>query len=138
MNANSKITLGEDISDLISLTEMVDKFRETYSLSKEVCYNIHLVCEELFVNFITHSAATDYSKQFSIELALHDKDLTITVYDNGHPFNPLSADLPDLTADLDDRSFGGLGIYLVRHWADNVSYEYQDKMNRIVIKKLVK
>ena len=43
-------------------------------------------------------------------------------------FNPLlDAPKPDLDAEVEDRTVGGLGIYLVRTMMDEVRYERQAK-----------
>ena len=38
----------------------------------------------------------------------------IDFIDNGVPFDPLAAETPDLQAELEQRSVGGLGIFLIR------------------------
>lgn len=42
---------------------------------------------------------------------------------SSNAYNPLLAPEPDLTADIDERAIGGLGIHFVRKLADEVRYE---------------
>ena len=51
------------------------------------------------------------------------KRLTVTITDDGVPFNPLSVERPDTDLSLEDREFGGMGIHLVRNLVDDVSYQ---------------
>ena len=49
--------------------------------------------------------------------------------------NLLSNKAPDITAPVEDRPIGGLGIFLVRKTMDDVSYEYRNGKNILRIKK---
>jgi serine/threonine-protein kinase RsbW len=46
--------------------------------------------------------------------------VTLTVEDDGPPFDPLAYPQPDLDAELGERLAGGLGIHLVRRLMDDV------------------
>jgi len=65
------------------------------------------------------------NREHNIEVrmaALVGKRLTVTITDDGVPFNPLSVEAPDTDLSLEDREVGGLGIHLVRNLVDDVSY----------------
>jgi anti-sigma regulatory factor (Ser/Thr protein kinase) len=65
-----------------------------------------------------------------------DKErLTVTLIDDGPPFDPFSEAAPDVTLSVEDRVIGGLGIHLVRKLMDEVSYERRDGQNVVVLKK---
>lgn len=70
-----------------------------------------------------------------ITLRLGEKTVDAEIADDGKPFDPLVADTPDLTLDIDERPIGGLGIHLVRKLMDGVSYEYDGGKNRLRISK---
>ena len=53
--------------------------------------------------------------------------------DNGKPYNPLDANEPDITASAEERSIGGLGIFMVRKMMDNVEYMYKDGQNVLTL-----
>jgi sigma-B regulation protein RsbU (phosphoserine phosphatase) len=61
--------------------------------------------------------------------------LTVTISDDGLPFNPLSAKAPDTKASLEDRDIGGLGIHLVRSMVDDVSYHRRIDKNVLTLVK---
>jgi serine/threonine-protein kinase RsbW len=50
-------------------------------------------------------------------------DLTITILDHGKPFNLKTVPAPNLTAELEDRACGGLGVYIIRQLMDRVDYK---------------
>jgi serine/threonine-protein kinase RsbW len=55
--------------------------------------------------------------------------------DDGRPFNPVAAPEPDTTKSLEERSLGGLGIYLVRKLMDGLEYQRQAGKNLLLMKK---
>ena len=50
-------------------------------------------------------------------------------------FNPLRHADPDISADIDHRGIGGLGILMVKKMMDDVSYEYADGRNILTVLK---
>ena len=61
--------------------------------------------------------------------------MTIQFLDNGKPYNPLEKEDPDVTLSAEERSIGGLGIFMVKKSMDSLDYEYQDGKNILTIKK---
>ncbi len=96
---------------------------------KQIC----LAIEEVTVNIVRHSKA---SRKSSIKIALDARYnvLTIHVYDQGIPFNPLDAKYPDLDSSIMDRKIGGLGIFLTRQLIDEIEYERTKQGNHLTLK----
>ena len=61
--------------------------------------------------------------------------VTITFIDRGIPYDPLKKEDPDITLSANERSIGGLGIFLTKKIADNISYEYKNGQNILKIRK---
>ena len=53
--------------------------------------------------------------------------------DNGQPFDPTQDSWPDVTSSLTARPVGGLGLHLVKKFADSLSYEFTDGWNRVTL-----
>ena len=65
------------------------------------------------------------------------KAASVTLIDEGIPFDPLQKEDPDITLSAEERKIGGLGIYMVKHIMDAVEYKYEDGHNIIrIIKKI--
>ena len=69
-----------------------------------------------------------------IRLAVGD-EIRIEFEDSGKPYNPLEKADPDITAGVEEREIGGLGIFMVKKFMDTVEYEYKDGKNILTIKK---
>ena len=96
---------------------------------------IDLAVEELFVN-IAHYAYTD-GGDVTIQCAVSDEPhiLTIVFRDSGRQFDPLAKPDPDVTAAIDERGIGGLGIFLTKKYMDSVEYAYTNGQNVLTLKK---
>jgi anti-sigma regulatory factor (Ser/Thr protein kinase) len=55
----------------------------------------------------------------------------VTVVDDGHDFDPLSAVEPDLVADPDSRPIGGLGVHMMRKLTDSLAYRRTSAGNEL-------
>ena len=53
----------------------------------------------------------------------------IEFIDTGRPFNILALPPPDLTADIDRRHVGGLGVLFIRTLMDHVTYRRDGNQN---------
>ncbi len=97
---------------------------------------IDLVVEEIFVNIANYAYGDKNGKVWiSCELDSETNMLTIVFEDKGIPFDPLSKDDPDITAPIEERPIGGLGIFITKKLMDEATYKNEKGKN---ILKLVK
>lgn len=90
---------------------------------------IELATEEAVVNVINY-AYDDNTGNIEITCKPEgDKDFEIEIIDSGRPFNVLSVKGPDLTSDIEDRSIGGLGVFFMKQFMDDVKYRREDGKN---------
>ena len=71
----------------------------------------------------------------TVEVELDQERVTVTITDDGPPFDPFRQAAPDTTLSVDERPIGGLGIHLVRELMDEVSYQRRDGQNVVVLVK---
>ena len=101
-----------------------------------VLNQIELATEEIFVNIAHYSGSAEAEISCSYNIAGDGKGtLTMIFKDKGKPFNPLAKADPDLTLSAEERSIGGLGIFLTKKFMDSVEYEFADGMNILRISK---
>jgi len=84
---------------------------------------LKLIFDELLNNVISYAYRDDAEHDIETRVELTGKRLTVTISDDGVPFNPLSLATPDTNLSLEEREIGGLGIHLVRNLVDDVSYQ---------------
>lgn len=111
-----------DAAHLAQLTAFLQQFCSSAELPPAQVLAFELALEEVFMNVVMHGTTAGALRLVEVSLALSGDGLTMTVEDDGPGFDPLSLPAPDVTASLADRRVGGLGVLLVRHMMDTVSY----------------
>jgi anti-sigma regulatory factor (Ser/Thr protein kinase) len=135
MSGQMDIFLQAKLAELEKLNKMTESFAKENSLSGSIALNINLVCEELFSNFLKYGTTGSKLHRMHIKLSLKDSQLTIIMRDNGGLFNPLEMESPNINLGIVERPIGGLGIYLVQTWADELEYQYENGENIVTLKK---
>jgi serine/threonine-protein kinase RsbW len=90
---------------------------------------IELALEEALVN-ICQYAYVDGTGTVEIRCTRDDSpQFLIELVDTGPPFNILTLPSPDLTAEVERRQVGGLGVLFIRTLMDHVTYRRDDNQN---------
>jgi serine/threonine-protein kinase RsbW len=110
---------------------VADVAREGGFTEKEI-YSLQLAADEAASNIIEHAYAGISNADLDVSCDMYGDTLTITMHDNGRPFDPSKVKKPDLKADLSDRQIGGLGVYLMRKLMDEVSYKSNSKTGNLL------
>lgn len=121
----------EKLDDVL---DFIDGFLEECECPMKVMTQINVAAEEIFVN-IAHYSGTEKAH---ITLTESDGLVSIAFADTGIPYDPLAKPDPDVTLSAEERSIGGLGIYIVKKTMDSVSYEYKDGYNIFIMRKEMK
>ena len=125
------VEIGNDISEIPKVGEAFDRFSEESGLAPAIVQTFHIIFDDLLNNIITHGYLDDERHLIEINIELSGKQLSVTITDDGVPFDPLGQRAPDTSLSIDEREIGGLGIHLVKSMADECSY--QRKMDRNVL-----
>lgn len=95
---------------------------------------VDLVLEELFLNVANYAyggEAGDIEVACGHICAGGQGRFHLCLKDWGQPFDPMTAPPPDISAALEDRAVGGLGIHLVKEMTDSLEYSRQEDANRL-------
>lgn len=134
-NAILVVEATEDSLD--NVTEFIDKLLENLPYSPEARAKLDMATEEIFVNIASYAYASDTGQATIRGSVVEEPTCTLTLIfeDNGKKFNPLERETPNLSPAIRRRIVGGLGIFLARSMADEISYEYREEKNILCIKK---
>ena len=126
----SEITLEALDENLEAAQEFVRNQVEPLCSDTTVRLQLDLVVEEIFVN-IAHYAYAPQTGSVTItcKISTEPARLTVSFADSGKPFNPLEKPDPDVTLSSEERSIGGLGIFLVKKYMTSTAYDYKDGKN---------
>lgn len=105
-------------------------------ISKELRFRLRLCIEEVVENIVNY-AYDGGNGWIEVGTQLADGLLTITLKDEGIPFNPLEQEDPDITLTAEDRQIGGLGIFLCKQMMDKLEYERNGDCNVLKMRKRI-
>jgi serine/threonine-protein kinase RsbW len=117
-------------TDSISgLLDRLEAYAETTALPSRAAHRLAMVCEELATNVAMHGGSG--VTYVEIAVGCDGEQLHVSIEDDGQPFDPLAMPAPDITARLEDRKIGGLGIHFVRNMVKDLTYERAGAVNRL-------
>ena len=96
-----------------------------------------MVFDEILNNIMSYADTDHDEHEIEIKLEHTGKRLVISIVDDGVPFNPFAAAMPDTRLSVEDRSIGGLGIHLVRNVMDECSYQRRIDKNVVILVKFI-
>jgi len=132
------LKLRNSMSELDKLDKSLKEFGDQLGLPKRSTCEIHLVLEELFTNIISYGYRDNDKHWVKITISLEKGKLVIQIEDDGIPFNPVDYKMPDLEKSLEGREIGGLGVYLIKQFANDILYKRSGNKNLVTIKKNIK
>lgn len=107
------------------IIESVMSCAEVSNLDEAMQFKVRLCVEEVEENILCYSGST----WVEVDVDKADGVLSISFRDGGIPFDPLAKPDPDINAPLEERSVGGLGIFLCKQMMDVVEYKREGDKN---------
>ena len=121
---------GRSLDELKNIVRFTEEFFAQDEIDESVRYIVDLCVEELFVNMVTYDTETD--SDILIEMNPNERGVEVSMTDFGvEKFDPRDAAAVDVDAPLDQRTPGGLGLYLVLKMVSSINYEYRDRNSKI-------
>lgn len=126
------------VEELPNVIGFVEEELKKYEFSSKVIMKLNLVIEEIFVNIASYAYKDSNGKcKIMIDYDKDKQEVKLSIEDNGIKFNPLEHQDPNTSSSIDDRTIGGLGIFLVKNNVDNIIYKYEDNKNILILSKTV-
>jgi serine/threonine-protein kinase RsbW len=121
---------GRGLEELQHIVSFTDRFFEQNGIDQSVRYIVDLCVEELFVNMLTYN--TETNAEILIEMSSDGNGAEVSLTDfNVDRFDPSDARSVDVEASLEQRTPGGLGLYLVLKMVSSIHYEYRNRNSKI-------
>jgi serine/threonine-protein kinase RsbW len=102
--------------------ECVTKWAQKVGCDGRVLYDIQLAVDEACANVVDHAYEGAEAGDIEVSCGLEGQVLTVRVKDWGRGFDLGTVVQPDLQAPLEERTLGGLGLFLVRQVMDDVEF----------------
>jgi anti-sigma regulatory factor (Ser/Thr protein kinase) len=119
-----------DFNELKNIVKMTESVFQEMGLPAGLRNVVDLATEELFVNMVTYN--TETNEDILIEMVPHAIGLEVRLTDyDVERFDPTEIVPVNVDAPLEERTPGGLGLYLVMKMVDSIHYEYRNRQSKI-------
>jgi serine/threonine-protein kinase RsbW len=134
MDQSFFMTIGSDIENIPAVSTRLEGAMKSYGFCTDEILDTQLAVEEAITNVIVHG----YKKtggEIHLSCRVTPDLVRIRISDTAPPFNPLSIPEPERAGNIDQRRIGGLGIFLLRHVMDTISYQHENGKNILILEK---
>ena len=135
-SGNDKVETNEIVVDATkdkwsNVYDFLAKDMTDKKIEKDRKLKILLAAEELFVNIASYAYEKDGKAWIKTEKT--DTTYDISFIDTGKQYKKKKKKDPNVDISLEDRTEGGLGVYLVKKLVDEVIYRYENSQNIFTI-----
>ncbi len=138
-NGQDALILPLKVGALALLNEWLSDIAKQLTLTEKLEKHLFIVADEIFTNCMQYAYPenAETTAELTVEIAYntHTSHLILKFSDRGVPFNPLEAQEPNIHASLEERTVGGLGIFLVKKLMDSVEYTHENGQNVLILQK---
>lgn len=123
------------LENLHTMMAFVRGFMESNNINNTAIMQTELAIEEALVNIINY-AYPDKNGDMEVFCEWEsDKKAVFKISDSGAPFDSVKKQEPDITTPVEEKSIGGLGIFLLKKMMDDVKYERVNAKNVLTLVK---
>lgn len=120
----SQLRLKAILENVPVAIECVSQLAESAGFDQGALYEIQLAVDEACANVVQHAYEGSDPGDMEISCRFEDQTLSIRVRDWGWGFDPNGVEVPDVEAPLEERTLGGLGLFIVRNVMDDVKFTF--------------
>lgn len=132
-------TVEANVDNLHIVLEFLEEQLEAHEASMKVINVMSISVEEMFANVCMYAyEGSDAPKECTIAIWFDGDIVNVRLIDGGLEFDPLKKDDPNIHASVEERGIGGLGIFMVKKYMDECTYERIDEKNVFTMRKAIK
>lgn len=125
-------------ADLGRIADGVSAAAEQCGLDPRAAYQVQMAVDEACSNIMLHGYGGQPGR-LEIEIECMARFLEIRIRDWGRTFDPDSIADPDIEVPLDERPIGGLGLFFMRKFTDELEFNFDaERGNLLRMRRYVK
>jgi serine/threonine-protein kinase RsbW len=133
-----KLRLPAVLESIPRAIQCVTRSAQAAGLSGRALHQIQVAVDEACANIVQHAYAGMQPGAIEISCAVDDGRFVIRLRDWGRSFDPQSVDEPDVEAPLEERTLGGLGLFLIRQFVDEAHFTFDPEAgNELTMVKII-
>lgn len=136
------LTLVNDLAEITRAAAEFEAWAEPLEVPMPDLMALQLALEETITNIIHHGhrdqppGARSFTVEFSAPAAPSPR-IRLTLTDDAPAYDPLARSEVDVSAPLEDRPIGGLGVHLVKKLMTHAAYERRGMRNILTLERVL-
>jgi len=133
--SKEQVIVPAQIKYLPVLRKFIIRIGSKYKFAKNEINAFKISIDEACTNIIKHGYNADQSGSITMRVLVNDDQLVVELIDQGRSFDPNTVGNPNLNNYVDTGKKGGLGIFIMRKFIDEINYEIKSHYNILRLKK---
>lgn len=113
--------------EISALSERASNVMAEAGVDLRAAHHVAMILEELLTNLGTHGGVPEETAK--VRILIEPGRVIAEIEDKGPGFDPRRAPEPDISAPLEERRIGGLGLFLARELTEKLDYVRRGKTN---------
>jgi anti-anti-sigma factor len=128
------LRIRAQIPNITAATDFILKVGQRAGLDEEQIHHCQLSVDEVCTNIMEHGYGFDNDEGIiDVVVQTQPGRFIIKICDDSRPFNPLERPDPNPKLALADRKNGGWGIFFVKKFMDEVTYDFYKGRNQLTL-----
>ena len=123
------LSVRPDKDSVARVAEFAGNTLDAWQVPTKTANKIRIAVDEIYSNVVRYSRA----ENACITMTADGKKISLLFEDDGIPYDPTTAEEPDVTLPAEEREIGGLGIFMVKKMSSCVRYGNMDGKNRLTV-----
>lgn len=120
--SNEQIIVPAQSSYLPALRKFIARIASKYRFSKSEINALTISVDEACTNIIKHGYSDIQSGSITMNVSVKSDRLVVELIDQGKSFDPKQASDPNISQYVQNGKKGGLGIFIMRKFLDDIQY----------------
>ncbi len=126
---NQQLIVPAQINYLPVLRNFISRVASSYKFSKSEVNALTISVDEACTNIIKHGYQNIQSGSITINVHVKTDRLVVELIDRGTNFNPNQVSDPNISQYIQNGKKGGLGIFIMKKFLDDIQYITSGKAN---------
>jgi anti-sigma regulatory factor (Ser/Thr protein kinase) len=131
-----ELKIDATVNNLDKVLDFVNAELENHNCPLKIKNQIDIAVEEIFVNIANYAYVPETGFAI-VRMEVYGREVWFEFEDTGKLYNPLEKPDPDINVPAEQRSIGGLGIFMTKNIMDSLEYRYKDGRNIMTMKKAI-
>ena len=110
------------LDNLQAIREYIDQASARLGVADAVLGDLRLAVDEAVTNVVVHGYGDETEGMVEVHMEADGDAVIIRIRDRARHFDPHEVSPPQLDTVLEDRPFGGMGIFLIRQMTDEAEF----------------